>query len=304
LREVSIERRAVDVAPPSQAQDWLPFMRIGDAGTARFAPATGHVAINARRGARGHFAYGPYEPLRPGAYTLRSRMSASGDVPRWLLPFGTIAVLRGKSELVRVPYGAPDLRAGSLLVPFDVPEEGSGEAGKDLLEFQFWTDGRVEFELESVEVGPRTPHDDEQFRVQTLERKQTPGAPEPLLRSMLVGDAGQEDGGQISSKPDVPGCVAYGPYVKLEAGRFRVSFDFAAQPSRRGLGAIRIEVASGELLVENHAVTAREARAGTVRLVFEVPESKDTADWEFRITTDGTGGVVLREVWLEMLATR
>jgi hypothetical protein len=304
LREVSIERRPADSRPESQAQDWLPFMRIGDAGTARFMPATGRMAINARRGARGHFAYGPYEPLRPDAYILRSRLSASGDVPRWLLPFGTISVVRGRSELVRVPFGAPDLRAGSLLVPFDVSEHGSSEAGEDLLEFQFWTDGRVEFELESIEVGPRTPHDDAQVRAQALQRRQTPGAPEPLLRSMLVGDAGQQDGGQISSKPDVPGCVAYGPYVKLDAGRFRVSFDFAAQSSRHGLGAIRIEVAGGELLAENHVVTGREARAGTVSLVFEVPGSKDTADWEFRITTDGTGGVVLREVWLEMLATR
>ncbi len=299
LHGISIRHTASEPASDSEALDWLPFMHVGDAGVGHFMSTTGHSTISARRGTTGVIAFGPSVPLRPGAYTLRLRLLAS-ESPVWTRPFGSVEVVRGETSIARLAFGARDISRGGFVLPFDV---AAGETEGDLLQFRFSTDGRVDFGLGGVEVGWRKPADSEQARLEGNERRRIPGAPEPIHTLMLPGNAGRRDGTQVSSLPGVAGCLIYGPYVALESGRYQVCFNFMALPPRRKLRDIRVEVANGPTLVAKHAVTASEASSGAVNVMFQVPDTEGEASWEFRVLTNGTEDITVKEIWLEMLPT-
>jgi hypothetical protein len=120
-----------------------------------------------------------------------------------------------------------------------------------------------------------------------------------LLGMMNVGEAGVRDDASVRPAPDRTGTMVFGPYMKLPAGRYEVTwrFDSAAEamPSR-----FLVFSRWGQNIV--HDVRDSPARHdGLVRLEFEVPRDPRADLWEFPVINEQPVVAPLNSVRLRKL---
>lgn len=110
----------------------------------------------------------------------------------------------------------------------------------------------------------------------------------------LVEDAGGQ-GAMLVAEKGQSGALHYGPYVDVDAGRYRVTFDITAE--RQSAPVVRLDVAAapdqkifGELTLS--------ASDGPQEIIFSLNEKRTM---EFRVWALGAGKVVFRGVALERI---
>jgi hypothetical protein len=132
--------------------DWLPMMRVGDAGERIDG------MLRAKPGHKGHIVYGPYFRLPPGEYHARARMT-SGRSWRWLhqrQPVATLeAVANGNDYLAQRDVSLQESRGPQHEFSFVVGEAAG--TGNNLVEIRVWTNGTVPLSLSSITVERLSP---------------------------------------------------------------------------------------------------------------------------------------------------
>lgn len=110
----------------------------------------------------------------------------------------------------------------------------------------------------------------------------------------LVEDAGGQ-GAMLVAEKGQSGALHYGPYVDVDAGRYRVTFDITAE--RQSAPVVRLDVAAapdqkifGELTLD--------ASDGHQEIIFSLDKKRTL---EFRVWALGTGKVIFRGVSLERI---
>lgn len=134
---------------PGVQVDWLPMMRVGDAGE-RVAGV-----LRARLGQEGHIVYGPYFRLPPGEYRVRARMDI-GRSWRWRYHHEPVAKLEavadgGHTYLVQQDITPEDSSRREHEVSF-VVTEAAASADHNIVELRIWTNGTVPLCLSSITV--------------------------------------------------------------------------------------------------------------------------------------------------------
>lgn len=127
-------------------------------------------------------------------------------------------------------------------------------------------------------------------------RKDCPllGPDRELLAAMMVGDAGARRGAGIASVAGRHGAVAYGPYLRLPAGRYEVTWRLSGQTAQAPLrfmifsrwGRNVVHVGSDPQAVQH----------GVVRAVFEVDRRHEDDLWEFPLLADQPADIALASV--------
>lgn len=133
-----------------------------------------------------------------------------------------------------------------------------------------------------------------------------PGPAQGLLSALYVGEAGQRLPAGITTLPGVAGYVFYGPYLDLDSGYYRVTFEFEKIHFReRNPPSLHLEVVSGALLIAFRDVAVSDLNEGVVSLEFSIPRDVDAAStWprvEFRLKTPGTIDLTVRSASFEEL---
>lgn len=136
----------------------------------------------------------------------------------------------------------------------------------------------------------------------------TPAAAKDLLPVLHVG-TGRRDGPAIASLPDVRGYITYGPYLNLDAGRYRLTLTFAAQAVEQAAvpstEPMHLEVFSEPYLLGCWPVADSDLAAGQFAVDFALTaaliEALPALRVEFRLFNDGKRNVLLTAASLEEL---
>src|SRR5271169_1643883 len=131
------------------AVDWLPTMRVGDAGDRIDG------MLRAKPGHKGHIVYGPYFQLPPGAYHVCALLD-SGQSWRSRYRREPVATLEavaneGNAYLAQRDITPEDLRRGRHEFTFAVTE-AAATRGQNIVEVRLWTSGAVPFSVSSITV--------------------------------------------------------------------------------------------------------------------------------------------------------
>jgi glycosyltransferase involved in cell wall biosynthesis len=130
---------------------------------------------------------------------------------------------------------------------------------------------------------------------------------EPLgLRSaMRPAAAGRMVEHRIWSIAGTPGILAYGPYVRLSSGPYRLKLRFGTDGPIDEALALGLEVVSAEVLITADALRLQESEKNDYSATFDftVPSELEVlnseAEIEFRIFSNGGGPVCLKGLLLE-----
>ncbi len=146
-RRLAFAEFAVQWPKRSVEVDWLPMMRVGDAGDRIDG------VLRARPGQKGHIVYGPYFRLPPSEYHVRVRMDA-GRAWGWSHhPVARVEAVtdQGQSYLARHTIGPQDCSRRQHEFSF-VVTEAAASRGHNILELRVWTSGTVPLSLSSITV--------------------------------------------------------------------------------------------------------------------------------------------------------
>jgi hypothetical protein len=131
-------------------------------------------------------------------------------------------------------------------------------------------------------------------------RQDLAAAPRSLLPALSVGAAAtvQADG-SFAVKGQRGGCICYGPYLDLGAGTYQLELDFK-RPALAGLLPSKaiVEVVDGNRFLFSSQVKLGGGRTSKT-LTFDVPESDQPRQVEFRILVKRNSFVILRDSRLE-----
>ena len=132
------------------------------------------------------------------------------------------------------------------------------------------------------------------------------GIQRALLSSMRAGVAGERVGSHIRSVAGKSGHVAFGPYITMPPGTYRVRVGLSAEPAAAGAtGRLSFEVSSGAILFGRTSIAVSRPISGTYDLDFAIPpeeaELLHDAKYEVRVTSDGTVALELELVSIETL---
>jgi len=154
LRRQANEHEALEFAAQWRnvsgiAVDWLPTMRVGDAGDRIDG------MLRAKPGHKGHIVYGPYFQLPPGAYHVCALLD-SGQSWRSRYRREPVATLEavaneGNAYLAQRDITPEDLRRGRHEFTFAVTE-AAATRGQNIVEVRLWTSGAVPFSVSSITV--------------------------------------------------------------------------------------------------------------------------------------------------------
>ena len=127
-----------------------------------------------------------------------------------------------------------------------------------------------------------------------------------LLTAMSPGPiAMREPSSIISAHSGNAGTIAYGPYVHLESGSYRVSCRLRIQAPSAVASDLSLEVVHGDILLARRDLKVAREWHETLGLNFAVPqrlkELVGTPAIEFRIRGDGNAAAHVEEVALEAL---
>ena len=206
VRSVAVTARREAHALLAARQDWLPRMRLADAGL------RAGDAIKVAPGKTGLMMYGPYDFLRPGSYTLTVGLDAGGSA----------SVATSENVLlveVRSPEGTlalraitrPELSGKAFDLAFDVfAGTTDGAGGVELL---VRTLAPVELSVSRLTV-EQTSHRQTRPEGQYLLQL------ENWLPYFATGTAGRFDGRGLDIDKGQAGIVLSGPGVALQPGRY------------------------------------------------------------------------------------
>ena len=110
------------------------------------------------------------------------------------------------------------------------------------------------------------------------------------LSIMTIGDAGWRDGDRVIVRPGPARTVAYGPYVGLASGLYRLALTLdVGAPAASGARLV-LEVAFDRLLLATRVVRVPGSLTETITLDFTVPADQPALRaprFEYRLRTDG-----------------
>lgn len=127
-----------------------------------------------------------------------------------------------------------------------------------------------------------------------------------LLGTLRTGTAGRRADGRIHARPGIEGHVAFGPYVRLRAGAYRLALQFHAEQPRGDAAAVMwLEVNYGDVLIARLDVADRDFGRAMLPLDFtlsaeDASRLRDAA-FEFRVWTNGVGQLELIGLTLDRL---
>ena len=134
--------------------DWLPMMRVGDAGERVDG------LFRSKTGQRGYVAYGPYFRVPPGEYHVRARV-VSRRSRRWLHQRQPVAMFEAVANGGNSYLAQKDIRWQDLFRPKHeftfIVTEAAARADGNIVELRVWTDGTIPLSLLSITV-ERQPH--------------------------------------------------------------------------------------------------------------------------------------------------
>ncbi len=125
-----------------------------------------------------------------------------------------------------------------------------------------------------------------------------------LLEQMRIGPAGLKQKGRVDFKPGQAGTVVFGPYARLEPGRYRLNVFLHAALAGASSACIVFEIVYGDMLVAARGVSESEFGLARHTLEFDVPATPAVAapSFEFRIHSDGAVSGELMAINLERTA--
>jgi hypothetical protein len=300
ITSVVIEPIQDSTAPDVGDFDWLPLMRIGQAGSRAGAFGT---PVDARSGEVGPVVYGPYCELLPGSYRLCCEIEAGQDgAPHHRATLeaqpalDAEVALAGGRCLARVPMVLqPGRQAYEVLFsmphahvqPLQTPETRS-------VEFRMHSYGVRPFRLHTMRV--------ERLSPQCLFKIAIPS----LLWMMQTGPAGVRDGSRVWTRKHVAGYVVFGSYLDLLPGRYRLTVQVKTDPAEFDAtpvaAAMAIETICGHYIAARCNLAIDDLHSNSHSLLFTVPEDfRDyfsTQQWEFRIWTSGAVHVAITSITL------
>ena len=137
---------------------------------------------------------------------------------------------------------------------------------------------------------------------------QSPSGPWDVLPYLIPEEHGRDIRNGLRRSQWAPSAnLAYGPYWRLPAGAYRLSFDCRTFGPRTERTVLGVEVVAGNRIhIAWRDFTAEELNAGAY-VEFEVPPSlgaeQDGPAFEFLISQMGAGGLDLSAIALERIAT-
>jgi hypothetical protein len=140
------------------------------------------------------------------------------------------------------------------------------------------------------------------------DQAKAPAEADITARLRLAPFSDRKSTGAIEIGAGVSGHAVFGPYMPLEAGRYRLHVDLIANPGRfRFFGSSRkvaldVAVQGGNRIIANKAVEAKDLKAACATVIeFEILPARNEEErtFEFRLWTDGTSKLSLNRALLE-----
>lgn len=187
--------------------DLLSSMEIGSAG------AQGENGVRTIRGREGFVVFGPYLTLPPGQYDLtvfvenETPTEESADCVNDI----RIEAVYGRIIMAYVLRSGRDLRQGSQVISFIVPELSMGSLDDALFEFRVWSRGLGQYYIRSLTLEVLPP-DKDRNQVDWL----------PLMSIGGAGNRVSGDGAEVGASLTSQGHVVFGPYIQMLPGRHRL----------------------------------------------------------------------------------
>ena len=252
-------------------------------------PAGAHIpgAILTLPSAVGMVFSGNDIPLRAsGSLTLSFEACRKADIHRHesglaIAAIGTDGIL-GYHEITM-----DEVRSGTSTLDF-------GD-GVDAATFRMRSTGLLEVEISSAVLGPR--------RGNAVDS----GVHNDFLKLLDIGKAGRWEIDEsshrsiISSVPGISDVIAYGPYIKLTAGRYDVTFELDVG-SGLSLKPIALDISCdlGHRILARDTIWAFKSGAVKRTLSFTVPEKTTGNDlYEFRVWAPGRTSCSLTGLFME-----
>ena len=128
-----------------------------------------------------------------------------------------------------------------------------------------------------------------------------------LLAAMKIGTAGGRSAdGIVRGKKGVAGHLVYGPYVRLPAGCYSLTWSFHADNFADTDARVAIEVIYADIFLARQDIHAHEIASDSYRLNFTVPSECQMllgqARFEFRMWSNGGADIEIRDLSLDMTA--
>jgi hypothetical protein len=269
------------IEPKSSDLDVLPQMASGPAGA--------HVlgAILTLPGAVGMVFSGNDIPMRSsGSLSLSFNACRTADIHGHESGLA-IAALGSDGILGYHEVTMDEVRSGASRLNF--------EDGVDVASLRMRSTGLLEVEISSAALEPR--------RGEAIDSVVDNG----FLKLLDVGRAGRWsiDGSSrrsiISSVPGVADVLAYGPYIRLTAGRYDVTFELEIG-SGLSLKPIALDISCdlGRRIIARDTIWPFKSGAVKRTLSFTVPEKPAGDDlYEFRVWAPGRTSIALTGIFME-----
>ena len=260
--------------------------------------------------------WGPYLGLPAGEYRLTLDVATADDVPPDLAvcDLAVVAVAgenSGEETLIAcTSLIVRQLRSGAAAYGFTVPE-WCGVDGPEpcSVEVRIIRRTAVELTVRAVDLARETPETAAGDRRRRFELLLGPLLGR-LSRTEIAGPGG--DDAKVTVGTDAaPGCLLYGPYLRLPAGEYRLRLaarcGLPINPARAILG---VEVTAGDVVLTAQKLDAADLLGGEVTVSFAVPPELGVEAWtskgaapptvETRISHFGNAAVEISAVDLGM----
>jgi hypothetical protein len=252
--------------------DLLSSMEIGPAG------ARGANGVHAVRGREGVVVYGAYLTLPAGQYSLTVFIEDETPAEDITENSNCVRIEAVYAQIIMgyVLMSSRDLRRGSHVVSFIVPQCSMKCLDEALFEFRVWSQGLNGYCIRSLSLEVDPPSKD---RIQF-----------DWLPLMRVGGAGRRvsnDSAQVGATLTSRGHVVFGPYIRLVPGRYRLIVECTILECAEPKANIDVEVATAS--DENLAARTYELALGANVLELEfminrqIFSMKEGGDIEFRV---------------------
>lgn len=219
--------------------------------------------------------WGPYLGLPTGEYRLTFQADPPLDAPPDQLVCEVKIVATstddgGDLTLARIPMTAARLRQGAASCGFSMPEWCAVDGPEPrTVEVRLVRSAPASLTVRAVDLARETADGDGQDKQQRFELLLGPLLPR-LLRTPTARNG--DDGAVIADPDDAPGCLLYGPYLRLPAGRYDVRVTArCGAPRNPAKAMIGVDVTAGDRVLASCRFDAADFLGGEASAVFDLP---------------------------------
>lgn len=209
----------------------------------------------------GLLLYGPYIRLPAGAWRLRIHGRTAGGTRPTDAALALDITMDGSTVLTRDLF-VGEIAGNGACVPFTVPTPAVGRP-EPAWEFRLSHLGCIDVTVTAIAVEP----DSGGAGREDTAGEQTETA---LLPRMSVGEGVGQRVGQAIIAGVAPGLMAYGPYIPLAEGVWRLRLTAQAHDVTESAIVMTVEIKAGGTLLHTVEYTAAELARGTVEFPFAV----------------------------------